>query len=105
MQCPVCNNTLTAVERSGIEIDVCPQCKGVWLDRGELEKLIQLELRGSTSIDDRSIRRDRDDDDEDDDDHRRGIRFGDDDDQRYSSTDPRRRKKKGFLGGIFEMFE
>ncbi len=104
MQCPVCNNTLNAVERSGIEIDVCPQCKGVWLDRGELDKLLQLEQRGSTTLDDRPIRRDRDDDD-DDDDHRRGIRFGDDDDQRYSGTDPRRRKKKGLLGNIFEMFD
>ncbi len=103
MQCPVCNNTLRAVDRSGIEIDVCPQCKGVWLDRGELEKLMQLELRGSGSLDDRSIRRDRDDDD-DDDDHR-GHRFGDDDDHRGGSTDPRKQKKKGFLGGIFEMFE
>ena len=41
MQCPVCTNTqLVMSERSGIEIDYCPQCRGVWLDRGELDKII-----------------------------------------------------------------
>ena len=42
MQCPVCKTVpLTMAERSGIEIDYCPQCRGVWLDRGELDKLIE----------------------------------------------------------------
>jgi len=42
MQCPVCKTTqLTMSERSGIEIDYCPQCRGVWLDRGELDKIIE----------------------------------------------------------------
>ncbi len=42
MQCPVCSNTLLVMsERQGIEIDYCPQCRGVWLDRGELDKLIE----------------------------------------------------------------
>lgn len=41
MQCPVCSNTqLVMSERQGIEIDYCPQCRGVWLDRGELDKII-----------------------------------------------------------------
>ncbi len=40
MNCPVCSTTLVANDRGGIEIDHCPQCRGVWLDRGELEKLI-----------------------------------------------------------------
>lgn len=41
MQCPVCNTVnLMMTERSGIEIDYCPQCRGVWLDRGELDKII-----------------------------------------------------------------
>ncbi|HEX2949296.1 MAG TPA: zf-TFIIB domain-containing protein [Armatimonadota bacterium] len=43
MICPVGGNTLRAIERSGIEIDICPGCKGVWLDRGELDKIIQRE--------------------------------------------------------------
>ncbi|ARN19275.1 zf-TFIIB domain-containing protein [Piscinibacter gummiphilus] len=43
MQCPVCpESTLLMSERQGVEIDYCPKCRGVWLDRGELDKLIQL---------------------------------------------------------------
>lgn len=41
MQCPVCRVPLAMSERSGIEIDYCPQCRGVWLDRGELDKIIE----------------------------------------------------------------
>lgn len=42
MKCPVCtSHNLLISERQGIEIDYCPQCRGVWLDRGELDKLIE----------------------------------------------------------------
>jgi Zn-finger nucleic acid-binding protein len=42
MNCPVCSTTqLSLAERQGIEIDYCPSCRGVWLDRGELDKLIE----------------------------------------------------------------
>jgi len=47
MICPVCGERLREIQRSGIEIDVCPGCKGIWLDRGELEKLIALEGRAA----------------------------------------------------------
>ena len=40
MACPVDGTTLTMSERAGIEIDYCPTCRGVWLDRGELDKII-----------------------------------------------------------------
>lgn len=40
MQCPTDGSTLVMTDRSGIEIDYCPQCRGVWLDRGELDKII-----------------------------------------------------------------
>lgn len=41
MECPVCKTKeLVMAERQGIEIDYCPQCRGVWLDRGELDKII-----------------------------------------------------------------
>jgi Zn-finger nucleic acid-binding protein len=40
MQCPVDGTQLVMTERSGVEIDYCPQCRGVWLDRGELDKII-----------------------------------------------------------------
>ncbi|MES2803555.1 MAG: zf-TFIIB domain-containing protein [Bdellovibrionota bacterium] len=47
MKCPTCPEaTLTMTERQGIEIDYCPQCRGVWLDRGELDKIIE---RSNTS--------------------------------------------------------
>lgn len=41
MKCPVCAVDLHMSERQGIEIDYCPTCRGVWLDRGELDKIIE----------------------------------------------------------------
>ncbi|QPQ55275.1 zf-TFIIB domain-containing protein [Allosphingosinicella flava] len=41
MPCPVCQVPLVMSERQGVEIDYCPQCRGVWLDRGELDKIIE----------------------------------------------------------------
>ena len=41
MKCPIDGNALVIAERSGVEIDYCPQCRGVWLDRGELDKIIE----------------------------------------------------------------
>jgi len=42
MKCPVCVDTLLVIsERQAIEIDYCPECRGVWLDRGELDKIIK----------------------------------------------------------------
>ena len=41
MQCPTDGTVLTMSERSGIEIDYCPTCRGVWLDRGELDKILE----------------------------------------------------------------
>lgn len=40
MKCPHCEETLVMTERSGVEIDYCPSCRGIWLDRGELGKII-----------------------------------------------------------------
>ena len=39
--CPACRVALVMSERSGVEIDYCPQCRGVWLDRGELDKILE----------------------------------------------------------------
>ncbi len=41
MLCPVCRVDLVLADRQGIEIDYCPQCRGIWLDRGELDKIIE----------------------------------------------------------------
>jgi Zn-finger nucleic acid-binding protein len=40
MQCPIDGTQLVMTDRSGVEIDYCPKCRGVWLDRGELDKII-----------------------------------------------------------------
>ncbi|KAA9333558.1 TFIIB-type zinc ribbon-containing protein [Adhaeribacter soli] len=41
MKCPSCNETLLMSEKNGVEIDYCPKCRGIWLDRGELEKIME----------------------------------------------------------------
>ena len=41
MKCPICDVDLLLAERQGVEIDFCPKCRGVWLDRGELDILIE----------------------------------------------------------------
>ena len=49
MSCPVCRVPLAMSDRQGIEIDYCPQCRGVWLDRGELDKIVERSAAGSAS--------------------------------------------------------
>jgi Zn-finger nucleic acid-binding protein len=49
MQCPVDGTVLQMMERRGVEIDYCPQCRGVWLDRGELDKIIAESSRHEPS--------------------------------------------------------
>lgn len=46
MKCPVDDETLVMADRNGIEIDYCPKCRGVWLDRGELDKIIERASAG-----------------------------------------------------------
>jgi Zn-finger nucleic acid-binding protein len=88
MQCPVDQTTLAMTDRQGIEIDYCPKCRGVWLDRGELDKLIAA---GSPDVNDR----DRDAD---------SRRFQNSkpysDDRAYGSG---KKRKKSFLGDLFDF--
>jgi Zn-finger nucleic acid-binding protein len=50
MKCPICSDTnLVMTDRQGIEIDYCPACRGVWLDRGELDKLIERSAGAATA--------------------------------------------------------
>ena len=50
MKCPTCTDTaLVMSDRQGVEIDYCPKCRGVWLDRGELDKIIDRSLGGSAA--------------------------------------------------------
>ena len=54
MNCPNCKTTtLVMTERQGVEIDHCPQCRGVWLDRGELDKIIERSARFDDDDDNR----------------------------------------------------
>ena len=45
MRCPNCEKDLRIYDRHGVEIDLCPNCRGVWLDRGELDKIIERSSR------------------------------------------------------------
>ena len=45
MKCPHCESDLRVYDRHGVEIDLCPACRGVWLDRGELDKIIERASR------------------------------------------------------------
>jgi Zn-finger nucleic acid-binding protein len=47
MLCPICNVDLLMTEKQGVEIDYCPKCRGIWLDRGELDKIIERTYQGT----------------------------------------------------------
>ena len=111
MKCPACpETTLLMTERSGVEIDYCPNCRGVWLDRGELDKLIERATPAAVAPNpaapsvlpapnpsDRPVRWHKDDDDDDDDDW--------DDRRRGDGVKPYKKKSKtkSLLGEIFDF--
>lgn len=97
MKCPVDNEVLVIAERSGVEIDYCPKCRGVWLDRGELDKILD---RAATVVPTAQIppsasRRPEHFRDED------GGRDHDDDERRYRRSKPFRRES--FLSELFDF--
>ncbi len=52
LHCPTCDAVLVQLDRSGIHIDACPRCRGVWLDRGELDRIVEEERRArETEVD------------------------------------------------------
>lgn len=104
LPCPKCALPMRVIERSGVHIEQCPECRGVFLDRGELDRLLDLESAADARPDRRDrqeqwrdervpdrARRELDDDDDDD----WGRRAG-------GGRDPRRRR--GVLGEFFEGF-
>lgn len=104
MNCPVCPTTkLVMADRQGIEIDYCPQCRGVWLDRGELDKIIE---RSQVAAAPRPY-----DDDDDDDDHRRrhgtppqgGTPHGSPPHGGQPQGAPYKKKKRSLLSEIFDF--
>lgn len=50
MKCPVDDETLLMTQRDGVEIDYCPKCRGVWLDRGELDKIIEKSIGAAPAV-------------------------------------------------------
>lgn len=89
MKCPVCKDAdLAMSDRQGIEIDYCPTCRGVWLDRGELDKIIERSDTAATQF---------------------APRTDDDHDSRHYSRESRdhdhykKKKKHGLLGQIFDF--
>jgi Zn-finger nucleic acid-binding protein len=91
MTCPVCHLALQPMVREGIEIDYCPSCRGVWLDRGELDKIIEREahlVQGRRGEEPRGYREER--------------RPDRDDDDRYHGGG-KRRKRGGLLGELLDF--
>lgn len=87
MNCPVCNVALTMTERQGVEIDYCPKCRGVWLDRGELDKIIDRSTNNPQQptkpyYESRDQYSERDD---------------------YSHNYKKKKKKESFLGELFDF--
>lgn len=91
MKCPNCNVDLVMSERSGIEIDYCPTCRGVWLDRGELDKIIERSAKDDVAPPPRTdFSRERE--------YGRERDYRDDDDYKH-----RKHKKGGLLGDLFDF--
>ncbi len=101
LMCPNCNASMQEVKREDVAIDMCTACRGVWLDRGELEKLLTgvREVRAEAQ----QFTRDREQFYRDPDDYKRTHPRHDDDDDRHKQ-DPRYRKKRGGFD-LFDIFD
>ena len=92
MKCPVCKDvTLLMSEKKGVEIDYCPECRGIWLDRGELEKIIgQEEVKSQLNANSEgSIEK---------------VKSQDKETTKNNEKGNKKEKKESFLMEIFEMF-
>jgi Zn-finger nucleic acid-binding protein len=100
VNCPIDGTVLQLAERHGIEIDYCPVCRGVWLDRGELDKIIERaddrRAEGNASRSDADWERFEHDD--------RSRRYDDPRLERVAHGEGRRKRKRGsFLSDLFEF--
>lgn len=93
MKCPIDGANLVMTDRAGVEIDYCPECRGVWLDRGELDKIIERSAAPAAEAPPPPPRQDRGRDDRD------------RDHDRYSKHDgySKRKKRGGFLEDLFDF--
>jgi uncharacterized protein len=85
MNCPNCNEVLVMSERQGVEIDYCPKCRGVWLDSGELDKIIEK----SASFESR--------------DANSSYNQPSSDDYYRQQPNKHTKRKRGFLGDMFDF--
>ena len=111
MNCPACNVALAMADRQGVEIDYCPRCRGVWLDRGEIDKIVEREVavygpmsrretaplapEGPFYRDDRDEDRDRD--------RRPYDRERGDDRYRHDDKYRKKKKRESFLEDLFDF--
>lgn len=95
MKCPNCNETLVMADRQGVEIDYCPKCRGVWLDRGELDKIIERAAAADQIPNPGAQNHPGYDDDYYKKQYPQGGHYND---PRYKY-----KKKKGFLGDLFDF--
>ncbi len=106
MQCPIDGETLAMSQRNGVEIDYCPKCRGVWLDRGELDKILERAAAEAAPAprQEPERREERGDDRRFDD--RRDDRRDDRDDYRRYDDDyghGRKKKRESFLSDLFDF--
>jgi uncharacterized protein len=86
MQCPNCSTQMQLMQKYDVDIDYCPSCKGVWLDRGEIDKIAKIQ----SNYEDQHYNK-----------YHYGKRdYDDDDDDKYYNN---RRRKRGFLGDLFDF--
>ena len=87
MTCPVCKVDLLITDKQGIEIDYCPKCRGIWLDRGELDKIIERSNEYDIKFESR----------------KKDSEYRDDDDYKYKSQGYHKHKRKSLLGELFDF--
>ena len=97
MKCPVDEAVLQMSNRDGIEIDYCPTCRGVWLDRGELDKIIERNSNSAPAQPQQNMHSSRPPQQHHD--------YDDDDDYKYNSHGygHHKKRKKSFLDDIFDF--
>lgn len=92
MKCPICEVDLQMTERQGVEIDYCPKCRGVWMDRGELDKIIEKSAASNPILERRIPEMNNQQEYHDHhDDHNSGYGY------------KKKHKREGFLGELFDF--
>jgi Zn-finger nucleic acid-binding protein len=92
MLCPKCTNLMTCYERNGVQVDQCTECKGIFLDRGELERLIAAEGTWNQPTDPAYEQPRRDDHDD----------YYQDEHGRFRQPHSRKRRRRSFLEELFD---